>query len=81
MLKSNFGNRKKLVPTRKPTQMFGLKLGMQGLSFYAKIVSVGKLSVTLVTSIKLKEIIAPSSPPPHVLYHTSKILFSICFSS
>jgi len=32
MLKSNFGNRKKLVPTQKPTQMFGLKFGMQGLN-------------------------------------------------
>jgi len=32
MLKSNFGNREKLVPTLKPTQMFGLKFGMQGLS-------------------------------------------------
>ncbi len=30
-LKSNFGNRKKLGPTRKPTQMLGLKFGMQGL--------------------------------------------------
>jgi len=32
MLKSNFGYRKKLFPTRKPTRMFGLKFGMQGLS-------------------------------------------------
>jgi len=31
-LKSNFGNREKLIPTRKPTRMFGLKFGMQGLS-------------------------------------------------
>jgi len=31
-LKSNFGNRKKLVPNRKPTRMYGLKFGMQGLS-------------------------------------------------
>ncbi len=28
---SNFENREKLVPTQKPTQMFGLKFGMQGL--------------------------------------------------
>jgi len=28
MLKSNFGNREKLIPTRKPTRMFGLKFGM-----------------------------------------------------
>jgi len=33
-LNSNFGNRQKLVPTQKPTQMFGLKFGMQGLSTY-----------------------------------------------
>ncbi len=32
MLKSKFGNREKLVPTQKPTQMFGLKFGMQGLN-------------------------------------------------
>jgi len=31
MLKSNFGNQEKLVPTRKTTGMFGLKFGMQGL--------------------------------------------------
>jgi len=30
-LKSNFGNCEKLVLTQKPTQMFGLKFGMQGL--------------------------------------------------
>jgi len=30
-LKLNFGNCKKLVPTRKPTRMFSLKFGMQGL--------------------------------------------------
>jgi len=33
MLKSNFGYCKKLVPTRKPTRMFGLKFGMQGLTW------------------------------------------------
>jgi hypothetical protein len=32
-LKSYFGNREKLVPTRKPTQMFSLKFRMQGLIF------------------------------------------------
>jgi hypothetical protein len=32
MLKSNFGNREKLVPTPKHTRMFGLKFGMQGLT-------------------------------------------------
>ncbi len=32
-LKLNFGNRKKLIPTQKPTQMFGLKFGMQGVNF------------------------------------------------
>jgi hypothetical protein len=31
-LKLNFGNREKLVPTQKPTRMFGLKFGMQGLT-------------------------------------------------
>ncbi len=31
-LKSNFGNFEKLVPTQNPTQMFGLKFGMQGLT-------------------------------------------------
>ncbi len=31
-LKSNFGNREKLFPTQKPTWMFGLKFGMQGLT-------------------------------------------------
>jgi len=30
-LKLNFGNREKLVLTQKPTWMFGLKFGMQGL--------------------------------------------------
>jgi len=30
-LKLNFGNREKLVPTPKPTRMFSLKFGMQGL--------------------------------------------------
>jgi len=33
MLRLNFGNREKLVPTQKPTRMFGLKFGMQGLKF------------------------------------------------
>jgi len=33
-LKTNFGNREKLVPTQKPTQMFGLKFGMQGLIWH-----------------------------------------------
>jgi hypothetical protein len=32
MFNSNFENGKKLVPTQKPTQMFGLKFRMQGLS-------------------------------------------------
>jgi len=32
MTNSNFKNCKKLIPARKPTQMFSLKLGMQGLS-------------------------------------------------
>ncbi len=31
-LNSNFGNRKKLVPTRKPTRKFQFKFGMQGLN-------------------------------------------------
>ena len=35
-LKSNFGNCKKLVPTQKPTRMFGLKFGMQGLNINTK---------------------------------------------
>jgi len=30
-LKLNFGNREKLFQTQKPTRMFGLKFGMQGL--------------------------------------------------
>ncbi len=32
ILKWNFGNREKLVLTQKPTRMFGLKFGMQGLT-------------------------------------------------
>ncbi len=36
-VKLNFGNREKLVLTRKPTQMFGLKLGMQGLRLLDEI--------------------------------------------
>ncbi len=32
MLKLNFGNREKLIRTQKPTRMFGLKFGMQGLT-------------------------------------------------
>jgi len=32
MLKSNFGNGEKLVPTRKPIRMFGLNFEMQGLT-------------------------------------------------
>jgi len=35
MLKLNFGNREKLVPTQKLTQMFGLKFGMQGFNIKA----------------------------------------------
>jgi hypothetical protein len=31
-LNSNFGNCEKLVPTRKPTQKFEFKFGMQGLT-------------------------------------------------
>jgi hypothetical protein len=32
MLKSNFGNREKLVPTQIPTRTFKFKFGMQGLN-------------------------------------------------
>ncbi len=32
MYYSNFGNSKIFVPTQKPTQKFGKKFGMQGLS-------------------------------------------------
>ncbi len=35
MLKLNFGNREKLVPTRIPTQTFEFKFGMQGLTVSA----------------------------------------------
>ncbi len=38
-LKLNLGNCKKLVPTRKPTRMFGLKFGMQGLSYGNEVLS------------------------------------------
>ncbi len=31
MLNLNFKNCEKIVPTQKPTQMFSLKFGMQGL--------------------------------------------------
>ncbi len=34
MLNSNLENCEKLAPTQKPTQMFGLKFGMQGLICY-----------------------------------------------
>jgi len=36
-LKLIFGNREKLVPTRKPTRMFGLKFGMQGLNHFMQL--------------------------------------------
>ncbi len=34
---SNFENREKLVPTQKPTRMFGLKFGMQGLTIWLQL--------------------------------------------
>jgi len=43
-LKLNFGNREKLVPTRKPTRMFGLKFRMQGLIEYHKTKATTNLS-------------------------------------
>jgi len=36
-LKLKFGNSEKLVPTQKPTQMFGLKFGMQGLTIKGEL--------------------------------------------
>ncbi len=36
MLKPNFGNCKKLVPTQIPTRTFEFKLGMQGLTWNCK---------------------------------------------
>jgi len=45
MLKLSFGNREKLIPTQKPTQMFGLKFGMQGLNvdleYFVWLITVG----------------------------------------
>jgi len=43
-LKSNFGNHKKLGPTRKPTPMFGLKFGMQGLNIEDQMIKYFSLS-------------------------------------
>jgi len=37
MLKSNFVNREKLVPTRIPTRTFEFKFGMQGLTHLLKV--------------------------------------------
>jgi hypothetical protein len=37
-LNSNFKNREKLVPIQKPTQMFGLKFGMQGFDIHMLLV-------------------------------------------
>ncbi len=48
-LKLNFGNRKKLVPTWKPTQMISLKFGMQGLT-KQRSYPLGKSSSKLITS-------------------------------
>ncbi len=60
-LKFNFGNRKKLVPTQKPTQMFGLKFGMQGLSNGALVgfvqVLIGLSELVVLISHKCRNVI------------------------
>jgi hypothetical protein len=55
-------NREKLVPTQKPTRMFGLKLGMQGLSGYPYIYpKTKKQQLVNAKSKKIEEPLSESS--------------------
>ncbi len=55
-LNSNFENREKLVPAQKPTRMFGLKFGMQGLTLSVSFIvnSFGSQSYNVYNSFKKK---------------------------
>jgi len=53
-VKSNFGIREKLVPTRKPTRMFGLKFGMQGLTVYISEIKINSTKRRYANIVVLK---------------------------